>query len=75
MNPLVKEITTVSAEYLGPAAERFILRQIKGHLDIDPEDLSLEHLDKLARWVEISAGLIIDKEKAKELAEKIKEIR
>ena len=69
---LYNNIINVAKLYMGPAAEAFIKRQIKGHLKIEPEMLNNQHVGELARWCQISAGLIMDKEKAKEFGDKVR---
>jgi hypothetical protein len=65
---VLKESTT----YLGPAAGNFMERQTKHHLNgLAFGDLERSHLPELAKWIKISAGLLIGKEKAEELGEKI----
>ena len=71
MNNLLKQIIDFSKPYLGVNAERFILRQVTNHLSVSPEQFNASKLDDLAKWVDISASLLIDKEKAKELSNKI----
>lgn len=48
-------------------AERFLARQCKHHLKLDPQHLAPEDLWHLARWVEISSGLLFGSQKAGEL--------
>lgn len=48
----------VSEEYLGPAAERFIRRQISTHLGIKPENLSRKDLPQLVKWVSLAFALL-----------------
>ena len=45
------------------------------HLKVEPKSLTPTHLPELGRWVEISAGLLIDKGKAAELKQKVLAIR
>jgi hypothetical protein len=47
---LYKKAVKVSEEYLGPAGERFIRRQITTHLLIEPEQLKKQDLPQLAEW-------------------------
>jgi hypothetical protein len=47
----------VSEEYLGPAGERFIRRQITTHLKIEPEELDKKNLSKLIDWSSIAFAL------------------
>ena len=47
-------------------------RQTSAHMNgLDFEAIEKQHLPELAKWVNISAGLLIGKEKAKTLADKI----
>ena len=55
---LYKKAVLVSEEYLGPAGERFIRRQITTHLDIEPEKLDKKSLPKLINWSSIAFALL-----------------
>ena len=69
---LSERIVKLSICYLGPAANRFLERQAAAHMNgLKFSDLKKEHLPELAKWVNISAGLLIDKSRAKELSDKI----
>jgi hypothetical protein len=46
-----KKAVKISEEYLGPAGERFIRRQIITHLHIEPEELQQKQLPELAEWL------------------------
>ncbi|MDB5182529.1 MAG: hypothetical protein JWO47_313 [Candidatus Saccharibacteria bacterium] len=48
----------ISEEYLGPAGERFLRRQIDTHLGIVPESLKKNHLPKLTKWTELAFALL-----------------
>lgn len=74
MSTLSQQIVELSKDYLGPAAQRFIERQITQHLKKEMNSLEPKDLEELAKWVNISAGLLIDKTKAQELADKIKKL-
>ena len=69
---LYDTVVQISKPYLGPAAVKFIERQCKTHLKIDPQALEKTHLSDLAKWMDIGAGLIMEPLKAKELGEKVK---
>lgn len=69
---LSDQILQMSTGYLGPAAKKFLDRQCKAHLGIDNLDaISPDKIPELAKWINVSAGLIIDKDKAKELSDKV----
>lgn len=55
---LYHKAVKVSEDYLGPAGERFIRRQISTHLQIDPEKLDKKSLSKLIDWSVIAFSLI-----------------
>ncbi len=57
-NTLFHQAVKVSEEYLGPAGERFMRRQITTHLKIEPEDLDKKSLIKLIDWSVIAFSLI-----------------
>jgi hypothetical protein len=48
----------VSKEFLGPAGERFLRRQISTHLAIEPEDLERHHLQELVSWVKLTFAVL-----------------
>lgn len=69
MSALSDKVLGIAVGYLGPAAQMFLERQTSAHINgLAFTDLQAEHLAQLAEWTEISAGLIIDKTKAAELA-------
>ena len=69
---LSKQVTAIAVYYLGPAASVFLERQTKNHMEgLVFANLQREHLHQLEYWVRISAGILIDKEKAKEFGDRI----
>lgn len=60
---LYREVVDITTSYLGPAAERFITRQIKTHLGKDPDELSPEDLAKLVDWVKVAIALLTEDSK------------
>lgn len=55
---LYDETVKVCEEYLGPAGERFIRRQISTHLGISPESLEKRSLPKLVNWSSMAFALL-----------------
>jgi len=53
---------------------RFVESQCRSHLNIEPAELNAGHLPELARWISISIGLLIPREKALLLREKIEKL-
>lgn len=60
---LYHEVVNLTKSYLGPAAERFITRQIKTHLNKDPDELSPQDLAKLADWIKVAIALLTEDSK------------
>ena len=55
---LYQKAVEVTEEYLGPAGERFIRRQISTHLNIKPELLDKHDLSQLIDWSSIAFALV-----------------
>jgi hypothetical protein len=68
---LYDRVITVARPYLGLVTEQFVARQCTAHLQVDPRALGPGHLLELAKWVEISGALVMDRAKAAELRDKI----
>jgi len=57
---LYVEVVKVTHIYLGPAADRFIARQVQNHLHKEPDELSEGDLLKLIDWVRVAVSLITE---------------
>ena len=57
---LYSRVVRITHVYLGPAAERFISRQVQNHLHKDPQDLSQKDLSKLIDWIRIAVSLLTE---------------
>ncbi len=57
---LFEAIVSITEEYLGPAAKRFMSRQIIYHLHKEPMDVNLEDLPKLVEWARITIALLTE---------------
>lgn len=55
---LYEEVVGVTYEYLGPAADRFVARQIRNHLGKEPERLQKQDLGRLIDWFSASLSLL-----------------
>jgi hypothetical protein len=72
---LYDQITAITEEYLGPAAERFITRQITFHLNKAPHELTLEDIPKLAEWAKITLGMLTeDRQVVDDYGKKMKQL-
>lgn len=75
MTDLSDKVLKLTATYIGPASQKFLERQTVSHMDgLAFNMLEKKHLPDLAKWVNTSAGLLINPAKAKELADKISAI-
>lgn len=57
---LYDQVVKVTHIYLGPAADRFISRQVENHLHKSPEDISQKDLLQLIDWIKIAVSLLTD---------------
>jgi hypothetical protein len=57
---LYEQVVDTTHIYLGPAADRFISRQVQNHLKKQPEQLSQADLEKLIDWIQIAVSLLTE---------------
>lgn len=57
---IYEKVVRITHVYLGPAADRFIARQVQNHLHIKPEDLSKDDLVKLIDWIRVAVSLLTE---------------
>jgi hypothetical protein len=55
---LYEQIVDLTEEYLGPAAQRFVARQISSHLEKDPEDLTSQDIATLIEWGTVTMSML-----------------
>jgi len=60
---LYSDVVDITYDYLGPAADRFVTRQIRNHLDKKPEQLKKNDLKELINWIKIAVSLLTDDDK------------
>lgn len=58
-----QQVVAITAEYLGPSAERFISRQITMHLQKSPEKLNKSDIPQLIEWVRITFSMLTNDQK------------
>jgi hypothetical protein len=58
MIDLYEQVVSLTEPYLGPAAERFVARQIQSHLGKTPDQLQVEDISRLAEWSKVAIGLL-----------------
>lgn len=59
-NTLYDQVVDATHTYLGPAADRFIARQVQNHLHKQPEQLSSADLVRLIDWIQIAVSLLTE---------------
>lgn len=57
---LYDRVVELTVQYLGPAAERFVVRQIQLHVGKEPSDLTEEDLEQLIDWIVSAISLLTD---------------
>jgi hypothetical protein len=57
---LYDQVVRVTHVYLGPAADRFIARQVENHLHKAPEKLSQSDLLNLIDWIRVVVSLLTE---------------
>jgi hypothetical protein len=57
---LYEQVVETTHTYLGPAADRFIARQVQNHLKKRPEQLSHSDLSQLIDWIQIAVSLLTE---------------
>lgn len=55
---LYEEVVSITYEYLGPAADRFVVRQIRNHLGKEPQQLRKKDLGSLIDWIRLAMLLL-----------------
>jgi hypothetical protein len=66
------QVTAITEEYLGPAAERFLARQISFHLGKLPTELENADIPMLIEWTRVTLGMLTeDREMIEEYAVKM----
>jgi hypothetical protein len=72
---LYDQVVRVTNVYLGPAAERFIARQVENHLHKSPEELSSKDLLSLIDWIRVVVSLLTeDSEIIEEYADELQKL-
>lgn len=57
--------------FLGDDTKRFLDRQIEVHLSKTPDTIDYDDKDELAKWIRISAGLLLTKEESDALYKQV----
>ena len=71
--PFYHRVIAAVQPFLGAHTEQFVRRQCT-HIKISPEKLAPEHVELLAWWMKVSAKLVMPREKADQMYEKLVEL-
>lgn len=55
---LYEDVVKVTTHFLGPAAERFVDRQIHNHLGKKPRELAMSDMDELVEWASLAIAVV-----------------
>jgi hypothetical protein len=55
-----QRVVHITHIYLGPAADRFIDRQIQNHLHKEPSELVVDDLNVLTDWIRVAVAMLTD---------------
>jgi hypothetical protein len=72
---LYDDVVKIAKLYLGPAAERFVTRQVSSHLNKAVTELTTGDLEELAKWCFVSGRLVMPEERAKQFGEEVRKIK
>jgi hypothetical protein len=57
-NTVYDQAVHITEPYLGPAASRFVDRQIRNHLHKEPGDLTENDLSQLIHWMRLAISVL-----------------
>lgn len=57
---LYERVVQITHTYLGPAADRFIDRQVQNHIHKEPAKLTRDDLELLIDWIRVAVSLLTD---------------
>ncbi|HEY8829701.1 MAG TPA: hypothetical protein VIM83_03785, partial [Candidatus Limnocylindria bacterium] len=70
MNPLGEQVLLVAKEYLGPASQQFLSKELRG-LECTADTITSWHLTALSERARIAASKIMDAERADEFGKRV----
>jgi hypothetical protein len=71
-----EQVVRITYVYLGPAADRFVTRQIFNHLNKKPEQLTKRDLPELIDWIRLAMGFLTqDKHMIDDYIERLQSLR
>ena len=57
-----EEVVSVTSDYLGPAAHRFVARQVDSHLHKSLDQLQRQDLPSLIDWISLAMAVLVEDE-------------
>lgn len=60
MPSIYDQIVAITEDYLGPAAHRFVARQVSSHLDKQPAEVVRGDIPTLTEWTKVTLGLLTE---------------
>lgn len=60
MTTIYQDAVNITRDYLGPAADRFVTRQVAFHLKKKPEEVTKEDIPKLVEWLKVSIAMLTE---------------
>jgi hypothetical protein len=57
---LFDQVVDITEEYLGPAAPRFVARQVTFHLGKTPAELTHSDIPELVDWAKVTLALLTE---------------
>lgn len=73
---LFDQVVRVTYIYLGPAADRFVARQISNHLHKNPHQLKRKDMADLIDWIQLAMGFLTeDQAMIDEYISRLKELK
>ncbi len=71
MSNLYQDILGICEKHLSGSSQQFLDRQISAHLKKTPDNITEEDVGEIAKWSNVSGGLIMGQDKAELLAKEI----
>lgn len=60
MTSVYDQIVAITEDYLGPAAHRFVARQVSSHLAKQPDEVVRDDIPTLTEWTKVTLGLLTE---------------
>ncbi len=71
MASMYDQVLGICEKYLSKDSQKFLDRQIKSHLKKEPGEIVAKDAAELAKWSQVSGGLLVGKTRAEQMANEI----